>query len=305
MPGLGAAAVSRWLDRDGRPGALAQQAVDLRADSASHGLMAEDCRVAALQAALQPRPGHPSPRPNLRRRLTPRRSASWPTCITALSIRRPCSCATRLRTGRRSTRPRCCSLYGPAAVGVCPAVARPTNVAEGLLGVLEFHETDYCLGSAARVWLIRLRSYRASDVDQDRETVSGGFGEWAHPSGYLPMAAGVKACVTPALARRRSHALAASGQMLHKPRGRKPRRTPRWSLSAAAMAIGLRWRRNRGACDAPSRPRRRARKACGAALRGGIGQRRGIQRPRSSSARSNPPVAEFGVELIGGDGARS
>lgn len=65
----------------------------------------------------------------------------------------------------------------------------------------------------------------------------------------------VKACATPALTRRQSRAIDASGQVLHKPRGRKPRRPPRWSSSAAAMAIGSRWRRGAAACDAWSRPR--------------------------------------------------
>jgi hypothetical protein len=119
--------------------------------------------------------------------------------------------------------------------------------------------------------------------------------------GASAWAARVKACATPALARRWSRALAASGQVLHKPRGRKPRRTPRWSSSAAAMAIGLRWRRNRGACDASSRPLRRARVACGAPSRGSSGLQRGIQRLRSCFARSNPQDAVFGVELIGCD----
>ena len=59
------------------------------------------------------------------------------------------------------------------------------------------------------------------------------------PSGTLGRtSASVKACVTPALARRWSRTSAASGRVLHKPRGRKPRRTPRWSSSAAVMAIG-------------------------------------------------------------------
>ncbi|MBL8351662.1 MAG: L,D-transpeptidase family protein [Burkholderiaceae bacterium] len=52
-PGLAAAAPSRWLDRDGRPGALALQAIELLADAASHGLVADDYGVAGLQAALR------------------------------------------------------------------------------------------------------------------------------------------------------------------------------------------------------------------------------------------------------------
>ena len=66
----------------------------------------------------------------------------------------------------------------------------------------------------------------------------------------------VKACVTPALPRRRSRYPSASGQVLRKPRGRKPRRTPRWSLSAASMAIEWRWGCDPAACGASSRPRR-------------------------------------------------
>ena len=46
-----------------------------------------------------------------------------------------------------------------------------------------------------------------------------------------PWPAPVKACVTPALTRRCSRAFAVSGQVLHKPRGRKPRPTPRWPSS--------------------------------------------------------------------------
>ena len=87
---------------------------------------------------------------------------------------------------------------------------------------------------------------RAADVrptlggDQRRNIVSDCFGERPHSSARCPIAAVVKACATPALARRRSRALTAGGQVLHKPRGRKPRRPPRWSLGAAAMAIELR-----------------------------------------------------------------
>jgi len=75
--------------------------------------------------------------------------------------------------------------------------------------------------------------------------------------------------VTPALTRRRSSYPSASGQVLHKPRGRKPRRTPRWPLSAAAMAIGWRWSCDPAARGASSRPQRRRRLACDAPLRRG------------------------------------
>jgi hypothetical protein len=117
--------------------------------------------------------------------------------------------------------------------------------------------------------------------------------------------ASVKACATPALTRKRSRTLAASGQVLHKPRGRKPRRTPRWPLNAAAMAIGLRRRRDPAARDASSRPRAQVQRACGAPLRCRRGQQRGIRGRRSCSARSNPPDAAFGVELTSVHGARS
>ena len=62
---------------------------------------------------------------------------------------------------------------------------------------------------------------------------------------HLPSRAGVACPSLPA------------GQVLHKPRGRKPRRTPRWSLGAAAMAIELRRRFDHAARDASSEPRRR------------------------------------------------
>lgn len=155
---------------------------------------------------------------------------------------------------------------------------------------------------------------RARTDNGEGRKANGGKG-WDHRSRGQPAvqrkgqtrraAAPVKACVTPALARRSSHALAASGQVLHKPRGRKPRRTPRWWSGAAAMAIGLRWRGDPIARGASPRPRGLAQVACGAPLCCGSGQQRGILGRRSSSVRSSPAGAVFGVELIGRDGARS
>ena len=55
VPAAVAASASRWFGDDGRPGALAQQAVALLADAPSHGLVADDYAAAALQAALQRR----------------------------------------------------------------------------------------------------------------------------------------------------------------------------------------------------------------------------------------------------------
>lgn len=48
-----AAAGSGWLDGAGQPGPLAQQALELLADAASHGLQPEDYGVVALRQALQ------------------------------------------------------------------------------------------------------------------------------------------------------------------------------------------------------------------------------------------------------------
>jgi len=62
-------------------------------------------------------------------------------------------------------------------------------------------------------------------------------------------AALVKACVTPAQPHRRSSTRIAVGQVLHKPRGRKPRRPPRQMSSAVTMAIALRAGRELAACD--------------------------------------------------------
>jgi hypothetical protein len=50
---------------------------------------------------------------------------------------------------------------------------------------------------------------------------------------------------------------------------------------------------------------RRTRPACGAPPRCGGGQQLGMQERRSIGARGNPLDAVFGVELVGGDGARS
>ncbi len=71
------------------------------------------------------------------------------------------------------------------------------------------------------------------------------------------------------------------------------------------MAIGLRWCHALGARDALSTLHRRTRPACGAPARCGGGQQPGIQERRSIGARGNPLDAVFGVELVGGDGARS
>ncbi len=111
----------------------------------------------------------------------------------------------------------------------------------------------------------------------------------------------VKACVTPALPRRRSRYPSASGQVLRKPRGRKPRRTPRWSLSAASMAIEWRWGCDPAACGASSRPRRRTRFACDAPLRRGSERQRNVRVRSPRNARSDTPDATVGVELVGGD----
>jgi hypothetical protein len=54
--------------------------------------------------------------------------------------------------------------------------------------------------------------------------VGGALVYWAVQNGLIEMG---KACATPAQARRRSQTSDAGGQVLHKLRGRKPRRRPR------------------------------------------------------------------------------
>ena len=135
---------------------------------------------------------------------------------------------------------------------------------------------------------------------------SSGAGGWANDcSAVRRTVTTVKACVTPALTRRRSRYPSASGQVLHKPRGRKPRRTPRWPLSAAAMAIEWRWCCDPAARGASSRPYQRTRIASDAPLHRGRERQRIVQVPSSRNARSDPPDAMVGVELVDRDCASS
>lgn len=90
---------------------------------------------------------------------------------------------------------------------------------------------------------------------------------------------------------------------VHKPRGRKPRRTPRWWSGAAAMAIGLPCRRDPTASGVSSGRCRRTWIVCGEPFRLGGEQQRGIQVRSSSGACSDLPDALVGAELVDGDRA--
>jgi hypothetical protein len=205
--------------------------------------------------------------------------------------------------GSRSSPTRPC--YRPTSLPIakqCEGVNRPLGLAKWAAGG---HPPFGAIG-ATRPWTLATASMT---------TASGCAGDvWpsTHGEDLLSCAsigsaetACVKACVTPALPRRRSRYPSASGQVLRKPRGRKPRRTPRWSLSAAAMAIDWRWGCDPAARGASSRPRQRTRFACDAPLRRGGERQRSVQARSPRNARSDPLNAMVGVELVDGDRASS